>query len=82
LIYFNDTIPAQTKKKFLKPGIYDAKKHNATPSHPLTQENISHAQKNTVTTQKIQLFRRQKKLLAGAMESHQKNDTSALSWPF
>jgi hypothetical protein len=32
-------------------------------------------QKNAVTTGKIQLFRREEKPLAGAMQSHQKNDT-------
>jgi hypothetical protein len=44
--------------------------------------NISHPLKNTVTTQKIQLFRGEEKPLAGAMQSHQKNDTSPHSWAF
>jgi hypothetical protein len=31
---------------------------------------------------KIQLFRTEEKPLAGTIQSHQKNDTSPISWPF
>jgi hypothetical protein len=44
--------------------------------------HMLHPQKNTVTTQKIQLFRREEKPLARVMQSLQKYNTSPLSQPF
>jgi hypothetical protein len=60
----------QHKEVLLKLGIYGVKKHNATPPQPLTQGNKLHPQKNTVTTQKIQLFTREEKPLNGVTQSH------------